>query len=172
MPCHGDAQEFVEALFRDGFNILKAPLTTVGRGMGCSIQSCLTIRIGDLAIVPCHRTAYEPFVSGHLIVEDGKITKIKALNPEVMMAIFSMDGKEQPVCESCLLKHLCTQGCLGSQFETTGDLFTPIPTVCRLQHAKMAAMIKTYEDLGISDLVYERIRPEKKVAINILKEML
>lgn len=172
MPCHGNIQRYVEAIFKGGFNILKAPLIRVGRGMGCSIQSGLTIRVGDLAIVPCHRTSYEPFIFGHLIVEGGKITRIKALNPEVMIGIISMDGKEQPMCQSCLLKCLCTQGCLGSQFETTGDMFTPIPTVCRLQHAKIGAMVRTYEDLGISDLIYERIRPEKMTAINIIKELL
>ncbi len=172
VPCQRDVKKYVDAVFRNGFNILRAPLTTVGRGMGCSIQSNITIRLGDLAIVPCHRTAYEPFIFGHLIVKNGKITGVKADNSELMIGIMSMEAKNQPICESCLLRHLCTQGCLGSQFEATGDLFTPIPTVCRLQHAKIAAMVKTYKELGISDLVYERIRPEKKAAIKILEEML
>jgi len=43
---------------------------------------------------------------------------------------------------------------LGSQYEETGDLFTPIPTVCRMYHVKVKTMIECFRDLG----VYERIR--------------
>lgn len=171
-PCGGNVKSYVDAVFRNGFNILRAPLTTVGRGMGCSIQSNITIRLGDLALVYCHRTSYEPFVLGHLVVEGGKITRFRALNSELMIGGLSFEAKDQPMCQACVLNHLCTHGCLGSQFETTGDLFSPIPTVCRLHHAKIAAMVKTHKELGVSDLLYERIQPEKKIAIKMLEEML
>lgn len=172
VPCHGNVQEFVHFLFNHGFNILQSPLTTIGRGFGCSIQSTLHVRLGDLAIVPCHRTSYEPFISGHFIVDDGKITGIRADNPELLIGIISLQGKNQPICESCLIKSLCALGCLGSQYETTGDLFSPIPSVCQLEHAKIRAMITAYKELRVFDLICDRVNPEKRYALNTLEEML
>ena len=171
-PCHKNPSEFLNFLFKDGFNILRSPLTTIGRGLGCSIQAGLYVRLGDLAIVPCHRTSYEPFVQGRFIVKNGKITGIRANNPELMIGIMSMAGKTQPMCESCLLKHLCALGCLGSQFETTGDLFSPIPTVCQLEHAKIMAMVKAYQDLGIFDFICNNIGPEKERALRYIEEII
>ncbi len=171
VPCRGNAQEFVNFLFKGGFNILQSPLTTIGRGIGCSIQSTIHVRLGDLAIVPCHRTSYEPFVSGHFIVDDGSITGIRADNPELLIAIMSMQSRSQPMCESCLIKHLCSGGCLGSQYEVTGDLFSPIPSVCRLEHAKVRAMITAYKELRVFDLICDRVNPEKRDALNMLEEM-
>ncbi|MBA7515072.1 hypothetical protein ES705_07110 [subsurface metagenome] len=171
-PCHGQSQEFVRFLFKRGFNILQSPLTTIGRGIGCSIQSTIHVRLGDLAIVPCHRTSYEPFITGHFIVDGGRITGIRADNPELFIGIISLQSRNQPMCELCLIKHLCSGGCLGSQFETTGDLFSPIPSVCQLEHAKIRAMITAYKELRVFDLICDRVNLEKRYALNILEEML
>lgn len=170
--CDGNAREFISFIFKRGFNILQSPLTTIGRGLGCSIQSTIHVRLGDLAIVPCHRTSYEPFVSGHFVVDDGRITGIRADNPELFIGIISMQSRSQPMCESCLIKYLCSGGCLGSQFETTGDLFSPIPSVCRLEHAKIKAMVTAYKELGVFDLICARVNPEKRYALNMLEEIL
>lgn len=172
VPCRNDPQKYLNFLFQDGFNILRNPLSTTGRGLGCSVQSVLYVRLGDLAIVPCHRTSYEPLVLGHFIVKNGKITGIRAHNPELMIGIISMEGKAQPMCESCLIKHLCARGCLGSQLETTGDLFSPIPTVCQLAHAKIEAMIRAYRDLGILNLIYDKVNPDKKKDLRYIEEMI
>jgi len=172
VPCRGQAKGFVDFIFKRGFNILQSPLTTIGRGMGCSIQSTIHLRLGDLSIVPCHRTSYEPFVSGHFVVDNGRITGIRADNAELFIEIISLESRNQPMCESCLIKSLCSGGCLGSQFEITGDLFSPIPTVCRLEHAKIRAMITAYKELRLFDLICDRVNPEKRYALNILKEML
>jgi len=171
IPCHGQPQEFTRFLFKRGFNILQSPLSTIGRGIGCSIQSTIHVRIGDLAIVPCHRTSYEPFVSAHFIVDDERITGIRADNPELLIAIMSMQSRSQPMCESCLIKYLCPGGCLGSQFENTGDLFSPIPSVCQMEHAKIRAMITVYKELRIFDLICDIVNPEKRYALNMMEEM-
>ncbi|GAI68001.1 unnamed protein product, partial [marine sediment metagenome] len=76
------------------------------------------------------------------------------------------------MCESCLIKHLCSGGCLGSQFEVTGDLFSPIPSVCQLEHAKIKAIIMAYKELKVFGLICERVNPEKRYALNMLEEML
>lgn len=168
-PCHGRLEEYLKFVFDGkGFNILMSPLSTIGRGLGCSIQSTVHLRLGDLAIVPCHRTSYDGMQYAHFEVEDGRIKGLKADNPELMIAIISLDGKNQPVCEACLIKHLCSLGCLGSQFEVTGDLFSPIPTVCRLEHAKIRAMIGAYKELGVFELICDRIKPEKKYALEAI----
>jgi len=39
------------------------------------------VRLGDLAICPCHRQAYDEYLYGHFVVENNRITGIKANNP-------------------------------------------------------------------------------------------
>lgn len=166
-PCHSRPEEYLEFLFGGsrGLNILGSPLSVCGRGLGCSIQSTIHLRLGDLAIVPCHRTSYKGMELAHLEVKDGRIGRIKADSPELMIAIISLDGKNQPMCETCTIRHLCSGGCLGSQLEVTGDLFSPIPTVCQLEHAKIRAMVKVYKELHILDSIYAKVISEKKEAL-------
>jgi len=171
-PCHGDLGNFLFFLFKKGYNILESPFTTIGRGIGCSIQSTVHLRLGDLALVPCHRTSYPPFVFGHFKVENNRIVSIEASNPELMIAIYSFDAKNQPQCENCLLKNLCSFGCLGSQFETTGDLFSPIPTVCQLEHVKIASIINALKELKILEAVLDRVNPKKSEAIRKIMQLL
>lgn len=170
--CHGRPGEYLDFVMGKGpsrgFNILGTPLTTCGRGIGCSIQSTVHLRMGDLAIVPCHRTSYPGMNFAHFEVKDGRITGIKADNPELMIAIASLDSKNQPMCEQCLIRNLCSGGCLGSQFETTGDLFSPIPTVCRLEHAKIQAMVNTYKKLRLFEIICNQVTPEKKYALEAI----
>lgn len=171
-PCHGKASEYLRFLFEGrGFNILSNVLSTTGRGIGCSFQSQLYLRLGDLALVPCHRTSYEPFILGHLQVENDQIVGVKTRNPELAVFKHAFSARTFPYCEMCLIKPLCSFGCLGAQLETTGDLFTPIPTVCRLQHAKINSMIKVYKELGLLDFILNRINSEKAYAIRRLDEL-
>ena len=49
---------------------------------GCTINRALIVRMGDLAIVPCHRTSYDQFLLGHFNVEnDVKITDNVPVKP-------------------------------------------------------------------------------------------
>jgi len=170
--CHNDSAKFLFFLFKRGYNILESPFTTIGRGIGCSIQSTVHVRLGDLALVPCHRTSYPPFVFGHFKVKNNKITGIEVSNPELMLAIYSFDAKNQPQCENCLLKNLCSFGCLGSQFETTGDLFSPIPTVCQLEHTKIASIINALKELKVFEAVLNRTDPQKSEALRRVEQLL
>jgi len=172
-PCKKNKDYFVNFLFKKGYNILRSPLSTVGRGLKCAFQTIIYVRLGDLAIVPCHRTSYPPYTLGKFIVKNNKIIKIESENPELMIGGITLEAKNFPFCETCLLKYLCTLGCLGSQFETTGDLFSPIPTVCQLEHAKIYAMIKTYKKLGLYSKVYENLKNEDKTtSFDLLEEMI
>lgn len=195
--CGRNIKNLFNFLFeKKGFNILSAPLTTVGRGLGCSIQASLQIRLGDLAFGPCHRTCYEHFLYGRFKVESGiqevggytrkdgvvvddyvkdsgdKIVGVEAKNVELMIGIISMNSANWPYCESCLINPLCNKGCLGSQYEVTGDLFTPIPTVCRMYHAKMRAMVEVLTELKIFDAIVGRVNDDKRRALITLRKML
>ena len=167
--CHKDIGKLVQVILEGkGYNILGNPFSTIGRGLGCSIQSILDIRVGDLSLVPCHRTSYAPFVLGHLNVENNEITGIEADNPELLLTIYSLNANNFPFCESCMIKHLCCKGCLGSQFETTGDLFTPIPTVCKMEHKKILSIIEALDETKALGTLMNYIAPEKVRAIDLL----
>ena len=140
-------------------------MSTVGRGLGCSIQSTLHLRLGDLAIVPCHRLSYTPFITGHLEVENHQIVGVKANNVELYLTIESLDGKNMPFCETCLIRSLCSLCCLGSNFETTGDLFSPIPSVCQLEHHRVKSEVAALQDLVVLDMFLGKINSEKAQAI-------
>lgn len=153
-----------------GFNILQNPFSHHGRGIGCSIQSTLSVRAGDLMIVPCHRTSYKSFNGGQFVVENDKIVDIVGYNSPLYILIKSFDSNTQPVCETCYIKHLCTKGCLGAQFEVNRDLFTPIPTVCRLEHVKIAAIVDEMNKLGVLGNVFEKLITDKRNSILLLME--
>ena len=51
---------------------------------GCTINRALIVRMGDLAIVPCHRTSYDQFLLGHFNVENEKIIGVTAKNIQLM----------------------------------------------------------------------------------------
>jgi len=168
--CNSNVDEYIKFMFghSHGFNILGSPLSSVDRGIGCSIQSTLVLRVGDLAIFPCHRLSYPIFKLGHFITQENRISGLEIDNVEMLIVKHTFEGRTMPICESCLIKDLCSLGCLGSQFEVTGDLFSPIPTVCRLEHGKIIAMIRTYKDLDIYDDVMSRISKAKKYAMEEL----
>lgn len=124
-----------------------------GRGMPCSIQSDLSIRLGDLKIVPCHRTAYDQFNYGYMKVENDEIVDIEPLNVAMLLSVQSMNVSNSPKCETCFIRSLCAGGCLGSQYEITGDLFIPINSVCALEHAKIISSIRALKKIGVLDLI-------------------
>jgi len=165
-PCKKDINNYLNFLFKGrGYNILSNCLTTVGRGLGCSLQSCLYVRLGDLAIVPCHRQSYKQFVLGKFDVKDNKVASIKALNTELAIAEVTFDFKTQPQCEQCMIKNICQGQCLGAMYEVTGDPFSPIPSVCKLERAKIVAMIKVYQDLKIFGVILNSVNEKKKIAL-------
>lgn len=124
-----------------------------GRGMPCSIQSDFSIRLGDLKIVPCHRTAYDQFNYGYMKVENNKIVDIEPLNVPMLLSVQSMNVSNSPKCETCFIRSLCAGGCLGSQYEITGDPFIPINSVCALEHAKVMATLKGLKKIGVLDII-------------------
>lgn len=159
---------FIEYLYNhNSFNIISAPITTVGRGLSCSIQSSLYVRMGDLKIFPCHRLFYEQFQTAQFITDSyGHISGIEYINPELIVGTYSFQSNIAPYCESCINKYMCTKGCLGAQYETMGDMFTPIPTVCNLEFAKSIQFVKSMTEIGVLDLI--KVNSSSSILENIV----
>jgi len=159
-----DKEDFVEFIYRyKGFNILHSPFVYTNKGILCSIQHMLCVRVGDLSVFPCHRLSYNHFRICRFTVDNDKIVDAEADNVEIGIAIWSCHADNFPYCDTCPIALICTHGCLGAQYETTGDLFTPIPTVCALELQKVLSLIKAYKKLKVYDELYnkchKKIRP-------------
>ena len=127
-------------------------LSDVDTFYGCTITSQLAVRIGDLAICPCHRQAYDKYLYGHFKVENDKICGIEARNPQMAIKILMGNIKTAfPQCDICKYRTVCLRGCLGSQLETMRDPFIPIPAVCKFFYAKYDTVLTWYRDHGIID---------------------
>lgn len=171
--CDHSYDKFKEFLFNQrGFNILSSWLGTIGRGIGCSIQSTMCLRVGDLTFAPCHRLHYKFMESGNFVVENNEIVDINAKNIELFLAINSFKSENMPYCETCIIKNLCSSGCLGSQYEETGDPFTPIPSVCRMEFAKIASLVKAFKKIGVYNNIKVLLGKEKKINLDALEEIL
>lgn len=169
--CGRNKNAFMDFMFKDGgFNILSDLFAGTGRGIGCSIQSSFAITLGDLTFPACHRTAYKFFLGGRFIVENGEIVRIQAENFLTYINIKSYDATTQPYCESCYIKHLCTKGCLGSQFETTGNIFIPIPSVCRLEHIKVISILRALKEINVLGEIISLTSQERKNNILLLEK--
>lgn len=125
--------------------------------ISCAIQNSLTIRLGDLSIVPCHRLSYKHLVLGKFVIDDnGDIVDIEAKNPEFAFRVWTCNPKTSMTkCDSCIYKHLCTKGCLGSQYETMLDPFAPCDSVCDLYKAKIDTIIELSKKEGLLDYLKE-----------------
>jgi radical SAM protein with 4Fe4S-binding SPASM domain len=166
-----DKDRWVDFLFkRHGFNILGMPFGRTGRGMPCSIQTCVTLRLGDLTVIPCHRTAYKHMETAIMRVEDDKIVGWDTKNVEMWFAIQAVNETTYPYCEKCEINSLCKGGCLGAQYEVSGNFLAPIPTVCRLFHVKIAALAEAMTDMGVYVDVCNVIGKKYTLAMDKIKK--
>ena len=119
---------------------------------GCTVANSLCIRVGDLAICPCHRTAYPKFLYGHFIVKDNQIIDLEAENVNMAIRILLANNNLCHFkCDTCPCSYFCLKGCFGSQIESTGDPFMPIPSVCHLFEEKLKFLITKYRNMGVID---------------------
>lgn len=109
--------------------------------MPCSIQDQLQLYLGDMSIVPCHRTSYKHFRGGYFVIEDNKIVDIAPYNVSTFITFQSAGPNHFPLCSECEWRDTCIKGCLGSQYEYSGELYLPIPSVCNLLKAKYSYLI-------------------------------
>lgn len=114
----------------------------------CTIGTMLCVRLGDLALCPCHRTAYEKFLFGKFIVKDNKIIGVEANNIPLLNSTYRSSYALKPKCDCCEFESYCLRGCLGSQYENTGDIHYPVESVCEHQKAKIIFLFEKANKLN------------------------
>ena len=146
-----DSEDYIENfLKKKGFNFFSSFVSTIGRGIGCSIQQTFAIRTGDLMLVPCHRTSYDGYVTGKLSF-NGKDLDIDLKNAEVYMAINSFDAEKGMKCMDCFMSSLCSHSCLGCNLEVNKDPFIPVNAVCYLEYRKTKSIAYYFDKIGVLD---------------------
>lgn len=140
----------------------------------CSINHSLCVRLGDLAIVPCHRTSYKDFISGYFKVKDNKIIGFECKNLEILQAINTWGRFIGPKCQTCFNKYYCPGPCFGSNYENTNDLFITPDSVCNLLKSKTLFMLVKFDSLGLFPYIEKYLSKENydtiKYTYNKLKE--
>lgn len=123
---------------------------------GCTVANHLTVRLGDLAICPCHRTAYNEYLYGYFNVKNDRIIGIRAVNPVMAVKVFMNNIlTSSPLCDQCPINDCCLKGCLGSQFEYGRDPFMPLENICKFFKNKAKTIFKYYRDNKIIDCLQQ-----------------
>lgn len=159
--CFGDARLFAKAVFSKMPEVdEKRVIATSYRGYlvqpacrtpGCTIDKDLIIRLGDLAIGPCHRTHYEQFIYGRYKTEgtgeDERIVGVTANNAQLANLFYNNTDKCYMRCSSCPIEEFCLKQCFGAQYETSGEILLPINSVCELFKARVVFLALKYSKI-------------------------
>lgn len=141
--------DFVLTKYTDdeqSYGYLPWVLAKTSNSLTCSIPRQFCLRLGDLAICPCHRTAQENNIYGYFKVEDNEIVDIEAKNFYLAGRILLGNNKLCSIkCDTCKYAKWCIQGCYGSQVETNKDIFIPVESLCDFFSAKIKKIIEIYE---------------------------
>lgn len=126
---------------------------------GCTIQTHMTVRLGDLAIAPCHRSAYDKYIYGYFTQdENGKIVGLKANNPQMAINILMLDWRYSTLgCDSCKFNPFCLGTCIGQSIESQQDPFHNEPKVCNFLKKKYTMIFKILEEYGIMTWLKEHM---------------
>ena len=164
LKLHPSKKDFAQHLFDErsdafGYNLIKLyPKRSYedDAAYSCSMQWLLHITLNNLSIVPCHRTSYKQFLIGQFDQDEtGKITGVTGNNVAIGITTHGFRAGSIPRCSKCKYAPGCVKGCLGSQYEHSGELFAPIDSVCRLLKRKISVLSREYRDLGLLDIALE-----------------
>ena len=115
-----------------------------GPDSGCSLGTMICVRLGDLAICPCHRTSYPKLLFGKYIIDNDQITGVKANNIPLANSIYATNYVNKPKCDLCPNKHICLRCCYGCNYEQNFEIFEPVEENCDLQKAKTIFLYLKY----------------------------
>lgn len=126
----------------------------------CSFSKDFIVRISDLAVILCHRLAYDNLILGYLEKTSNSLELTMNEN-KVPLALVKAHYKKtcMPCCEKCQFEPICTGYCLGNAYENHKNIIVPIKEVCDMYKCKNVFLIKKYEKLGIFKIL-------KKMPIN------
>ena len=168
--CVHNKKEFLEwMLVKDkkvaaGFNILSN--NTGGSssfGVKCSQQNYLMLRPADMKVFFCHRLMYPELEIGSYTLNNNDFI-FNTKHAELGLVANSFKASSLPVCNTCNLRYICTTQCLGSCYETTGEMFAPIPSICALNYAKVLTIIKKLKEYHCYLDFLSYLLPEKRKA--------
>ena len=124
--------------------------------IGCNLQTSLHVNLVDFSLVPCHRTSYPLFTGCYFIKDDNnKIIDFEPHNISGYYTIKTAHIYRMPVCSICEYNNVCLKGCLGAQFEYSGEMFIPIPSICNLYKRKTDHLIELYNKYNIFEKAFE-----------------
>ena len=169
--CDCDKEKYVNRLFdfSQNFNITNAPAWGGDRGLSCSVQSALCMRLDDLSLPLCHRTGYKNLLIGQWTPDDEEILHFESKNVELFASILGAQVSALPTCNGCMLNAICIGQCLGACYESNKNLFVPIPSVCALEHAKTMVFIEQALEYQVYNDIIKRMTPIKAEQLNDLR---
>ena len=162
-------EEYIKYIQGGGFNILSPGFWGSKKGMPCGIQGSLPIRISDLKSFPCHRLMYPDLEIGKFTFDED--APFETVNAELGLTVYGCNNKYFPICSKCPIRHICSKGCLGAQFEIHSDLFTPIQSVCNNYYYFYKAIADGFDQHGVLDELLRRLPPEKTKSFNFLRSI-
>jgi radical SAM protein with 4Fe4S-binding SPASM domain len=121
----------------------------VAESSACSLSGLACFTLNNLALVPCHRLTYKQFRGGYLKTDGEKVIDIEPYNPGGYLNIIKEPADTLPLCGQCPYNELCHKGCLGAQFEASGEVFQPCLSVCQLLKEMFGFLITTYAAMGV-----------------------
>lgn len=145
--------------------------------IGCTISNLMCISVNNFALVPCHRLNYPQFRGGYFVLDDSEenIVGTRPFNVVGLISAKMCHSDSRPKCVNCIYNKVCHKGCLGAQFEASGELYQPALTVCRLFKAWYNHLVLLYKEKGILDRAFELnlLTPEQGEIVNtIYREIL
>lgn len=143
----------------------------------CSIQSGPVWRVGDLALVPCHRTCYPSNIYGKLLLneEKTKIIGCHGLNPTLGLKVKTFNPNRSMLgCTYCKYKTICLKGCLGSQYEHNKELFSSQEEICKMFEVKYQTINEIANHYGVYDFALKalNIPQERREFIRYAKQII
>ncbi len=124
--------------------------------ISCSMQELLHISLNNLSFPICHRLTYKQFQGGKFIVENNKIIDIEPINPSIFLTLKTYPMDKHPRCIDCPYLQVCLQGCLGAQFESSGEILIPCNSVCNMKIAKIKNLVTQYYEMGVFQSAYNQ----------------
>lgn len=135
---------------------LKDPVFYHSDRISCAIQNTLHLRMGDLAIVPCHRLGYPQYVTGYFKTnENNEIVELISNNVPFNLLILNSKTANMPKCHKCPINMACMGPCLGANFESTQEALYAPDSVCDLFKHNITFVILKLKSLKLYDKALE-----------------
>jgi len=151
-----DKEKIVNFMIDDGFNLLKPSYFT--KGISCFLQSAFNINVSRMSSYLCHRLTYPIFKIAEFDIEGNDLYLLDG-NVDILHATITYNYRNSPYCSLCGARYSCLGTCLGSNYEYSGDIFTPHPNVCRMEIVKSMAIACNLFKYKLIDLLADYVQP-------------